>query len=199
LLFNNAGVVAVGPAWTTTAEDWQWVLGINLMGVVNGIRHFVPRMLEQKGEGHVINTSSVAGLITTPGGSVYCASKHAVVAISECLHRDLELAGASIGVSVLCPAYVNTGIIDSERNRPAELSATNPHAGMYQENLRKAVLSGRLSAADIAQTTMDAIIQNRFYILPHGKIKGAIETRMRDILDERNPTDPARVIEGGSK
>jgi len=189
LLFNNAGVAVLGPAWTTTLEDWQWVLGINLMGVVHGVRNFVPRMIAQGGECHVVNTASVAGLISVPVNSVYCVSKHAVVALSECLHHDLKLAGARIGVSVLCPAYVNTGIMDSGRHRPAELRATNPLGGQYEELLRKAVLSGRLSATDVAKVTMDAVVEERFYVLPHGKIKGAIETRMRDILDDRSPTN----------
>jgi len=189
LLFNNAGVGVLGPAWTATLEDWQWVLGINVMGVVHGIRAFVPRMLEQGTPGHVINTASVAGLITVPGNSVYAVSKHAVVALSECLHHDLKVAGARIGVSVLCPAYVNTGISDSARNRPQELSATNPLAADYEAMLRKALTSGRLSAADVAKITLEAVREERFYVLPHPKIKGAIETRMRDILDDRNPTN----------
>ncbi|WP_394828215.1 SDR family NAD(P)-dependent oxidoreductase [Pendulispora albinea] len=193
LLFNNAGVGVLGPAWTTTAEDWQWVLGINVMGVVHGIRHFVPRMIAQNGEGHVVNTASVAGLVSVPGSSVYCVSKHAVVTLSECLHHDLRVAGSTLGVSVLCPAYVNTGIADSDRNRPQELRATNPHASEYDIILRRALLAGKLTAADVAAVTLEAIAQERFYVLPHGKIKAAIETRMRDILDDRNPTNTVPV------
>jgi len=189
LLFNNAGVGVLGPAWTTTLEDWQWVLGINLMGVVHGIRSFVPRMLAQGGEGHVVNTASVAGLITVAANSVYSVSKHGVVALSECLYHDLKFAGANIGVSVLCPAYVNTGIADSGRNRPKELEATNPLGGVFEAHLRQALLKGRLSAAEVAQFTFDAVAQDRFYVLPHGKIKGAIEIRMRDILEDRRPTN----------
>jgi len=189
LLFNNAGVSPVGPAWTATLEDWQWTIGVNLMGVVHGIRSFVPRMLEQKDECHVVNTASVAGLISVPASSVYCVTKHSVVTLSECLHHDLQLFKAQVGVSVLCPAFVNTGIKDSERNRPAELGATNPLGKPFEQRMRKAIESGRLSAADVARITLDAVKANRFYILTHPKIKGAIETRMRDILDERAPTN----------
>jgi NAD(P)-dependent dehydrogenase (short-subunit alcohol dehydrogenase family) len=195
LLFNNAGVAVAGPVWTATLEDWTWALGINLMGVVHGVRSFVPRMLAQKDECHVVNTASVAGLLSIPGSSIYCVSKHGVVTLSECLLHDLRVAGASIGVSVLCPAYVNTGIGDSERNRPSELAATNPLAAPYKEAVRKALLSGKISAEEVARTTLQAVKENRFYILPHQKIKTAIETRMRDILEDRNPTDVSRPVE----
>jgi short-subunit dehydrogenase len=149
----------------------------------------VPRMLEQKDECHVVNTASVAGLLSVPASAVYCVTKHSVVTLSECLHHDLRLYDAKIGVSVLCPAFVNTGIKDSERNRPKELAATNPLAKPFEQQMRKAVESGRLSATDVAKMTMDAVKANRFYILTHPKIKGAIETRMRDILEERQPTN----------
>ena len=190
LLFNNAGVAVAGPAWSATLEDWKWVLDVNLMGVVYGIHSFVPRMLQQGDECHVVNTASVAGLLSVPGSAVYCVSKHGVVTLSECLHQDLQLAKASIGVSVLCPAYVNTGIGESARNRPTELSATNPLGEQYEERMRHAIRSGKLSAADVARITMDAVKAGRFYILSHPKIKGAVEWRMRDILDDRLPTNP---------
>jgi len=190
LLFNNAGVAVAGPTWSATLADWKWVLDVNLMGVVHGIHSFVPRMLKQGGEAHVVNTASVAGLISVPGSSVYCVSKHGVVTLSECLHHDLQLAGAPIGVSVLCPAFVNTGIAESARSRPAELADTNPLAAPFEARVLKAVRSGKLSAADVARITMDAVKANRFYILSHPKIKAAIEARMRDILDDRPPTNP---------
>jgi NAD(P)-dependent dehydrogenase (short-subunit alcohol dehydrogenase family) len=199
LLFNNAGVAVAGPAWTATLEDWKWTLDINLMGVVHGIRAFVPRMLAQGGEAHIVNTASVAGLVDIPGSAVYCVSKHGVVALSECLHHDLRVAGAAIGVSVLCPAYVNTGIGDSARHRPAELAATNPLAAPYEEAVRQALRSGKLSAADIARATIEAVKAGRFYVIPHEKIKGAIETRMRDILDDRIPTDVSRPVPGARR
>ncbi len=190
LLFNNAGVGVAGPAWAATLEDWKWVLDVNVMGVVHGIRSFVPRMLEQRDECHVVNTASVAGLLSVPGSSVYCVSKHAVVTLSECLYQDLRQAKASIGVSVLCPAYVNTGIADSARNRPAELAATNPLAAAYEERVRQATRAGRLSASDIARSTLEAVKSDHFYILTHPAIKGAVEMRLRDIIEERSPANP---------
>lgn len=196
LLFNNAGVAVAGPAWTATLEDWKWTLGINLMGVVHGVRSFVPRMLAQGGECHVVNTASVAGLVDIPGSAVYCVSKHGVVALSECLHHDLRVAKANVGVSVLCPAYVNTGIGDSARNRPSELAATNPFAAPYEAAVRQALLHGKISAADVARATIEAVKSGRFYILTHEKIKGAIEARMRDILEDRTPTDVSRPVPG---
>ena len=190
LLFNNAGIAVAGPAWTATLDEWKWVLGVNVMGVVHGIRSFVPRMLKQGDECHVVNTASVAGLLSVPGSSVYCVSKHAVVTLSECLYQDLQIAKALIGVSVLCPAFVNTGIADSERNRPAALASKNPQAAPYEERVRQAIRAGRLSAADIARITLEAVRSDRFYILTHPAIKGAIEMRMRDILEERLPANP---------
>jgi NAD(P)-dependent dehydrogenase (short-subunit alcohol dehydrogenase family) len=139
LLFNNAGVAVCGPAWTTTAEEWQWVLGVNVMGVAHGIRAFVPRMLRQGDACHVVNTASAAGLISVAGSSVYCVSKHAVVTLSECLAHELAREGARIGVSVLCPAFVPTAIHDSARNRPPELATDNPLGGPYARQVKKAV------------------------------------------------------------
>ena len=194
LLFNNAGVAVRGPAWTATLEDWKWVLDINLMGVVHGIRAFMPRMLAQGDEGHVVNTASVAGLLSLPGSAVYCVSKHGVVTLSECLLHDLQVAKAKIGVSVLCPAFVNTGISESERNRPAELAATNPDAAPYTNAMKKAVAAGKMTAAEVAAITLEAVKSKRFYVLPHQKIKQAIETRMNDVLGERMPTDVSRPV-----
>ncbi len=192
LVFNNAGVSVAGPTWTTTLDDWTWALGINLRGVVHGIRSFVPRMLEAKLEGRVVNTASAAGLTSVPGSSVYCVSKHAVVTMSECLAQELELVGASVGVSVLCPAFVPTGIAEAGRHRPAALGAKNPLAAPYEEFARKAVQAGRLSADEVAKATLEGVKARRFYILPHEKIKNAVQTRMRDILDDRKPTNVVR-------
>lgn len=189
LLFNNAGVAVSGYSWLATADDWQWSLGVNLMGVANGIRSFVPRMIGAGEEGRIVNTASVAGFLSVPGSSVYCATKHAVVTLSECLHHELAIEGTRIGVSVLCPAFAPTGIADAERNRPAALGARNPSAGQFDARLRKAVESGRLTADDIARVTFEGIEADRFYLLTHPRIKTAIATRMEDILDERTPTD----------
>lgn len=189
LLFNNAGVSAGGFSWQSTEDDWNWVLGVNLMGVVHGIRAFVPRMLAAGGPAHVVNTASAAGLVSVPGSSIYCVSKHAVVTLSECLYHELRGEQAPIKVSVLCPAFVPTGILDSARNRPAALGQTNPTAEVFAARRQKAITSGRLSAADIARAVADAVDANRFYILPHERIKRAIEVRMQDILEGRQPTD----------
>lgn len=198
LLFNNAGVAISGPIWEHTATDWQWMLGVNLLGVVNGVRAFVPSMLQQIEAAHIVNTASVAGLISPPGFSAYTVTKHAVVAYSEVLYQDLVKANAKIGVSVLCPAYFPTRISDSARNRPAALR--NRDAGAPAENeaavqTRHAVERGKLSADDIARITLDGIRAGRFYILPHPNIKPSIEWRMRDILDDRLPTNPMQKRE----
>jgi len=189
LLFNNAGVATGGFSWQTTEADWSWVLGVNLMGVVHGIRAFVPRMLAAGAPAHVVNTASAAGLVSVPGSSVYCVSKHAVVTLSECLHHELRGEHATINVSVLCPAFVPTGIVDSARNRPAALGDSNPSLARFAERSRKAIAAGRLTAADIAAAVAEAVEANRFYILPHERIKRAVEIRMHDILDGRQPTD----------
>jgi NAD(P)-dependent dehydrogenase (short-subunit alcohol dehydrogenase family) len=194
LLFNNAGVAGAGGyVWETSQQDWQWILGVNLMGVVNGIRSFVPGMLKQDCECHVVNTASAAGLVSTPLMSVYNASKHAVVTLSETLFHDLRLANAKIGVSVLCPAFVPTNISNSERNRPPELARAEPPTPSQvaaRERSEKAVSSGRLTAADVARMTFDAVRENRFYVITHPKMLASVELRMQDILAQRNPSDP---------
>ncbi len=193
---NNAGVAPGGLAWESTLEDWNWCLGVNVYGVIHGLRSFVPHMLAHGEEGHIVNTASVAGLISPPGMGIYCVSKHAVVTLTECLHHDLAGKTDRIGASVLCPAYVPTAIADSERNRPADLA--NPVRGRTAEDaareelLRKAVSSGKISAEQVADAVFEAVRERRFYILTHQKIKGAIETRMQDILLERAPTDTSR-------
>jgi NAD(P)-dependent dehydrogenase (short-subunit alcohol dehydrogenase family) len=196
LLCNNAGVAPGGVVWESTAADWEWVLGVNVWGVIHGVRVFLPIMLRQDSECHVVNTASVAGLLSVPNMGAYCVSKHAVVTLTECLYHDLAQRDAKIGVSVLCPAYVPTGIIDSERNRPAQLRnaqrARTPEEQEREEQMRKAVLSGRISAEDVAGRVLDAVKDNRFYILTHPKIKAAIQTRMEDILLERAPTDTSK-------
>ncbi len=193
LLFNNAGVGTGGLLWETTERDWQWVLGVNLWGVVHGVRSFVPRMLAQGDACHVVNTASVAGLLAPQSMGVYNVSKHAVVALSETLYHDLRTVGASIGVTLLCPAFVPTGIAQSERNRPGELrDATPPTESMLasQRATEKAVSSGRIGAAQVAQMTFEAIRENRFYVLTHPGILPSVELRMQDVLMQRNPSDP---------
>lgn len=191
---NNAGVALSGPVWEATEADWQWILGVNLWGVIHGVRAFVPHLIAQNA-GHVVNTASVAGLISPPGMGAYNVTKHAVVALSESLHHDLRERGAAVGVSVLCPAYVPTGIADSERNRPKELSpSTKSRETLAKEALlKKAVASGKLSAGQIAQAVVSAVKENRFYVLTHPAIKGAIRARFEDVLEGRSPRDPLKL------
>src|SRR3954468_1029497 len=194
LVCNNAGVSPLGAAWETSAGDWQWILGVNLWGVIHGIRSFVPRLMKRN-EGHVVNTASVAGIINPPGSGAYNVTKHAVVALSETLHHDLRERGSAVGVSVLCPAYVPTGIAESERNRPAGIEPTvkSKETLAREQLLKKAVASGRLTADDVAKAIVQAVKADRFYILTHPRIKGAIRARMEDILEEREPRDPLRL------
>jgi len=194
LLFNTAGVAGGGGySWEASLEDWQWVLGVNLMGVVHGIRSFVPRMLRQSCECHVVNTASAAGLVSAPLMGVYNVSKHGVVALSETLFHDLRAAGAKVSVSVLCPAFVPTNIHASERNRPpslAEAAPPTPSQIAARERSGKAVASGRLTAAEVARMTFEAVREDRFYVVTHPKMLASVELRLQDIVTRRNPTDP---------
>jgi NAD(P)-dependent dehydrogenase (short-subunit alcohol dehydrogenase family) len=191
LVCNNAGVSTHGAAWEYSVDDWRWLLGVNLWGVIHGIRSFVPRM-RLRDAGHVVNTASVAGLISPRGMAAYSVSKHAVVALSEVLQHDLKRFGSAVGVSLLCPAYVPTGIADAERNRPAGSVAGEKSAETLEQQamLRKAVASGKLSADDVSRAVVRAVKEERFYVLTHPAIMGAIRARMEDILGERTPRDP---------
>ena len=194
LLFNNAGVTVAGPVWESSEADWEWLIGVNLMGIVHGIRSFVPDMIAHGEAAHIVNTASVAGLITPPGFSAYTVTKHAAVALSEVLYQDLLARTTQIGVSVLCPAYFPTRIADSARNRPAALrdpgtNETKPETEA-EAQIRHAVERGKLSADEIARMTLEGIRAGRFYILPHPNIKPTIEKRMQDILLDRPPTNP---------
>jgi NAD(P)-dependent dehydrogenase (short-subunit alcohol dehydrogenase family) len=187
---NNAGIGTGGMTWQVPEADWAWVLGVNLMGVVHGIRAFVPRMIEQ-GEGHVVNTASIAGILTGPGMAPYCATKHAVVAISECLHHELTLTTAGkVKVSVLCPAWVKTRIAQSERNRPKEAPARTGEPSQQEQMLegmvRAAVESG-IPPEVVADKVHKAIVEEKFWILTHPKTKRSVEARMRGILEDRAP------------
>lgn len=196
LLMNNAGVGGGGYLWETTARDWQWVMGVNLMGVVHGVQHFVPRMIEAeaRGEvGYVVNTASMAGWLTAPLMGVYNVSKHAVVALSETLFHDLRVAKSSIGVTVLCPAFVPTGIANSHRNRPDSLSneaGTTASQRLAQRGVEKAVSSGRMTAEQVAQLTFDAVRENRFYAFTHPQILPSLQSRFDAVLSGNPPADP---------
>jgi NAD(P)-dependent dehydrogenase (short-subunit alcohol dehydrogenase family) len=194
VLCNNAGVSPVmGASWELTATDWQWVLGVNLWGVLHGIRAFVPIMLKQEGEGHVVNTASMAGLVAGgPWWSTYGVAKHGVVNLSESLHRELAAVGSRVKVSVLCPAWVKTRLMDADRNRPALLrnepsaSTPPPQAALMEQAVRQFV-GGGTDPREIAGLVVDAIRGEKFYILPHPEWKEQIRTRMEDIIGERNP------------
>jgi len=192
LLFNNAGVGVGGFVWENSVADWEWVLGVNVWSVIHGVRLFVPKMLAQGDECHVVNTASVAGLLSAQTMGVYNVSKHSVVTLSETLYQDLRVSGANIGVTVLCPAFVSTGIANSERNRPAEFGAAplTESQKIAQAATTKAVGSGKLTAADVAAKTFECIRENRFYCITHPKILGSVELRLQDILAQRNPSDP---------
>jgi NAD(P)-dependent dehydrogenase (short-subunit alcohol dehydrogenase family) len=193
LLFNNAGVGAGGFVWENSANDWAWVFGVNVMGVANGVRAFTPLMLAQNEPAHIVNTASVAGLLSAPAMGVYNASKHAVVALTETLYHDLKIVGAPVDCSLLCPAFVPTGIAQAERARPEELRNEEPMTTsqrMAVKQLTKAVESGKLSAKDVAEITFDAVRERRFYVLTHPKILASVQLRFDDVAQMRNPTDP---------
>jgi NAD(P)-dependent dehydrogenase (short-subunit alcohol dehydrogenase family) len=197
LVFNNAGVGAGGLVWESTQADWEWVLGVNMWGVIHGVRVFTPLMLacakkDPQYEGHIVNTASMAGLLTPPTMGVYNVSKHAVVALSETLYHDLMLVEAPIGASVLCPYFVTTGISQSERVRPDDVQGAAPTRSQQvsQAVLEKAVSSGKVTAAEVAERTFEAVRAGQFYIYSHPQALGNVQRRMEDIVSGRNPGDP---------
>ena len=196
-VFNNAGVGAGGLVWENSVADWQWVLGVNLWGVVHGVRCFTPMMLEAARQdpawrGHIVNTASMAGLLAPPNMGIYNVSKHAVVALTETLYQDLSLVTDQIGASLLCPFFVPTGISQSHRNRPATLVAEKPTQSQIigQAMSDKAVGSGKVTAAEVAHKVFEAVASGQFYIYSHPKALASVQTRMEDVLQARNPTDP---------
>ena len=197
LVFNNAGVGSGGLIWENSVKDWEWVLGVNVMGVVHGVRIFTPLMLaaaqqDASWQGHIVNTASMAGLLNAPNMGVYNVSKHAVVSLSETLYQDLSLVTDQISASVLCPFFVATGISQSHRNRPSDLRASKPTQSQLigQAMSEKAVSSGKVSAADVAKLVFDGVASNQFYIYSHPKAIKSVQTRLEDIVQIRNPTDP---------
>ncbi|MGJ7917174.1 SDR family oxidoreductase [Massilia sp. LXY-6] len=198
LLFNNAGVAAGGLIWENSEADWAWVLGVNLWGVIHGIRVFTPIMLEcarrePDYEGHIVNTASMAGLLNPPGMGIYNVSKHAVVSLSETLYYDLGLTGAPIQASVLCPYFVPTGIGRSEAHRPDQLESDRaPTAAQQtvQSMVNQAVSAGKVSAAEVSRITFDAVRDGRFYIYSHPQALGSVAARMEAILKGGQPADP---------
>jgi NAD(P)-dependent dehydrogenase (short-subunit alcohol dehydrogenase family) len=194
VLCNNAGVAPPGgPSWERTLADWQWVLGVNLWGVIHGVRTFLPRMLAGGEEGHIVNTASMAGLVSIPMLTIYNVTKHAVVTFSESVYLELQAAGAKVGVSVLCPGMVDTNISDSDRNRPPELQneGGDPEQTPQQQATRQIMeqmLKAGMKPAAVADQVLNAIRDGKFYILTHPELKDGIRRRMENILAEANPT-----------
>jgi NAD(P)-dependent dehydrogenase (short-subunit alcohol dehydrogenase family) len=198
-VFNNAGVGAGGLIWEHSAKDWEWVMGVNVMGVAHGVRCFVPAMLaaakaDPAWRGHVVNTASMAGLVNAPNMGVYNVSKHAVVALSETLYQDLSLVTEQVHAHVLCPFFVPTGIARSHRNRPAAMQDDGAAATASQRAAQamsdKAVGAGKVSAADVVARVFDAMAQRQFYVYSHPKALATVQTRLEDIVLIRNPSDP---------
>ena len=188
---NNAGVAgAWGPTWANTLDDWNWIIGVNLWGVVHGVRAFLPIMPDQGDEGHIVNTASLAGLM--PGRGIYGVTKQAVVALSESLYNDLKVADAKIGVSVLCPGWVNTQIHDAGRNRPAELARTveampDPQREVMEKTVRDLLKTG-LQPSAVADQVFEAIRDDKLYIITHPEMDFLIRERFDNILSRTNPT-----------
>ena len=201
VVFNNAGVGAGGLIWEHTARDWDWVMGVNVMGVAHGVRVFTPMMLAaEKADpafvGHIVNTASMAGLVNMPNMGVYNVSKHAVVALSETLYQDLRLVSERVHAHVLCPYFVPTGIAHSERARPHDAKEDDRRATTSQRVaqglIEKAVAGGRVTAADVARFVFDALDADRFYIYSHPKALAPVATRAEDVMAGTNPSDPYR-------
>jgi NAD(P)-dependent dehydrogenase (short-subunit alcohol dehydrogenase family) len=196
-VFNNAGVGGSGGLlWEQSVKDWEWVLNVNLWGVIHGVRVFTPMMLQAAAQdpswqGHIVNTASMAGLLTPPNMGVYNVSKHAVVSLTETLYQDLRLVTEQLHCSVLCPYFVPTGIATSERNRPdaVDAAALTTSQKVARAMTQKAVNSGKVSAQDIASKVFAAMADNQFYIFSHPHALGNVRTRMEDILQLQNPTD----------
>ena len=194
VLCNNAGIGAMpgdaagGSSWASSLDDWRWIIGVNLMGVVHGIRSFLPVMIEQDTEAHVVNTASVAGLL--PGGTLYGTTKFAVVGLSENLSLELQRSGLKPKVSVLCPGLVDTRIASSQRNRPAEFGAPTQYSAAAQAVLEwfAGELKKGASPRAIGEQVLGAIRDERFYVLTHPEFNAQIEARVRDMLNGRNPT-----------
>jgi NAD(P)-dependent dehydrogenase (short-subunit alcohol dehydrogenase family) len=190
LVCNNAGVFVGGNSWEVPIADWNWVLGVNFWGVVHGLRSFVPLLLAHGEDAHIVNTASMAGLVSLPFTAPYCVSKHAVVTLSESLHHELTLRGGKVGVSVLCPEVVATNIGDCARNRPAgagRAAAETPEQALVRGALEKSIEQGVAPEA-IAERVLRAVRERRFYVLAEGDWRRAAELRLDDVRQARNPT-----------
>lgn len=196
-VFNNAGVGSGGLIWENSVKDWEWVLGVNLWGVIHGVRLFTPMMLaaakaDPAYRGHIVNTASMAGLLTPPNMGIYNVSKHAVVSLTETLYQDLKLVSDQVSASVLCPYFVPTGISQSHRNKPAELADEQATQSQLigQAMSDKAVSSGKITAAQVADMVFSAMRADQFYIYSHPKALGNARQRFDAIVAGTNPADP---------
>jgi NAD(P)-dependent dehydrogenase (short-subunit alcohol dehydrogenase family) len=190
ILCNNAGVSTTGFTWEISLEDWDWVMGVNLWGVVYGTHYFTPIMMKNGDPCHIINTASMAGLTNGLNMTPYYVTKNGVVSMSETMHKELEMIKSEIKISVLCPGWVNTRIHESDRNRPSgqvQVDGSNEAAEQFRDMVAEMLKDG-LSPEHVAQMVFDAVVEEQFYILPHAHWNGIIETRMQDILEGRNPT-----------
>jgi NAD(P)-dependent dehydrogenase (short-subunit alcohol dehydrogenase family) len=187
LVHNNAGIGLGGPIWEVTEEDWRWIIGVNLWGVIHGVATFTPLLIEQ-GEGHIVNTASIAGLIAAPFLGPYNATKQAVVALSETLFKDLQAVGSTVGVSVLCPGFVQTRIAESERNRPDWAPGRDLEGAEALRGVVQNMVDGGIAPAAVADRVIDAVRTNTFYILTHPELDVALTTRFDDIVQGRQPS-----------
>jgi NAD(P)-dependent dehydrogenase (short-subunit alcohol dehydrogenase family) len=197
LLFNNAGVAAGGAPWEATWNDWEWVIGVNLWGVIHGVKVFTPLMLAQNTECHIINTSSAGGLVAGGASAPYAVTKHAVVALSESLYLTLQQRNPLVKVSVLCPGLVRTNIANAERNRPPDLR--NEPVKMTPEMQAslaafKASLEASMPPLQVADVVFDAIKKEQFYILTHPEWTEVIQLRTDKLLRMENPQSPVATI-----
>ncbi|TDN61965.1 SDR family NAD(P)-dependent oxidoreductase [Paraburkholderia sp. BL10I2N1] len=193
ILCNNAGVVPpqrYAPVWEFTLEDWKWALDVNLWGVVHGIQSFLPLMLERGEEGHIVNTASVSGLISGSEAGVYGVTKHGVVRLTEAIYASLRERGEKIGVSVLCPGVVSTGIYNSERNRPGSRRSEGDKAPTAYHEIAKNLYRTAMTPQQVAEQVVGAIRDRQLYVITTRAFDGAIRERMESILERRNPEFP---------
>ena len=197
LLANNAGVGAGGSAWEATWNDWEWVIGVNLWGVIHGVKVFTPLMLAGNAECHIVNTASAAGLIVGGGSAPYATTKHAVVALSESLYLALQQRNALVKVSVLCPGLVRTNIANSDDHRPANLKnepvEMSPERRAGLEAFRK-FLEASMPPAKVADIVFDAIKNEQFYILTHPEWLEVVRMRTDNLLQMQNPQSAAEAV-----
>ena len=198
LFCNNAGVLLSGCAWERTDDDWRWVLDVNVFGVINGLRTFMPILLDQGEPGHMVNTASVGGLMVGPFLSPYIVSKHAVVALTESVYHELGALDTQVGISALCPGPIATGIAQSERIRPGDRSDTRALASQAEKEY-ESMLSGGIDAGmapdEVGKIVFEGLRAGRFWIYTHPVYTEAIQGRMESILAGTNPAHAMQIRE----